>query len=874
MNPVVRRLFEELSELSASERRKVFEQRQIPSAISDEVESLLSFAADHDHQLTGAIFEATSDLIHRQASTKEWGPYRGVRLVGSGGMSSVYLAERVDGEIQQHVAVKVLHGGTERAAWLERFLIERQLLANMNHPGIARLLDVGRGGDGQPFLVMEFVDGEPIDAYSERLDLRARLSLFERVCDAVSYAHRHLVIHRDIKPSNILVDASGQPKLLDFGIAKLLDVPGDRTKTVDRFLTPNYASPEQLRGEGGTTATDVYSLGAVLYKMLVGKSLRDVTGDDTGHAPIHLPRDLPTDVGYILRKALRAEPSERYPSVEAFANDVQAFLEWRPVQARSGDLWYRSRRLLRRYRAASASVLAVVVTLSAGLYAVNRERAVAERRFQQVRQLANNVLDLDRAMRELPGSTKVRQGIVRISQEYLEALASEVGKDAELKFELAHAYVKLARAQGVPSQPNLGMHAEAKESLRKADALFQDVVRASPDNRSAWLLLAETAVDRMILADTDKRDADALAHAGDAISRLRRFQELGAVSLLEAQAGSKALMNIALMHKNLHRYDDCVRYARAAIEIVPPEAPVDHRGNALSLIADALRLSGDLPGALQAITEARRETDRVPPQSSVEMINRYNVLWRQGVILGGDDQNSLDRPDEAVLSLQQAYNIVEELATRDPHDALARLRFASVGRDLAGVVRHREPDRALAIYDHALMRIRQVKNNTRARRGEAQLLAASAYVLRRLSRGDEAGTRVGAALQILRETRDYPTERIAFGDEAESILRASADHLADTGDARRAASIYQELLDRIMASRPDPANDLSHASGVSRLYEALSRLHQRNGNLEEAQRLTALRRAIWEAWHRRLPANPFVRKQLETRAGESQAARQ
>src|SRR5262245_45487220 len=167
-------------------------------------------------------------------------------------MSSVYLAQRTDGEIQQQVAVKVLQAGAERPSWLDRFLTERQLLANMNHPGIARLFDAGRTRDGQPYLVMEFVEGVPIDAYAERLGMRERLALFLRVCAAVSYAHHHLVIHRDLKPSNILVDASGQPKLLDFGIAKLLDAKSDRTRTIDRFLTPHYASPEQLRGEADT----------------------------------------------------------------------------------------------------------------------------------------------------------------------------------------------------------------------------------------------------------------------------------------------------------------------------------------------------------------------------------------------------------------------------------------------------------------------------------------------------------------------------------------------------------------------------------------------------------------------------------------------
>jgi serine/threonine protein kinase len=198
------------------------------------------------------------------------GPYRLVRLLGSGGMGEVYLAERSDGEIQQKVAVKVLRAGANRHAWCDRFLKERQLLASLNHPSIARVIDAGHSAGGQPYLVMEYVDGLPIDVYADGRDLRDQLMLLLRVCDRVSHAHRQLIIHRDLKPSNILVDASGQPKLLDFGIAKMLDETGDATRTVERLLTPNYASPEQINGANQTTATDVYSLGACFIQAVNG----------------------------------------------------------------------------------------------------------------------------------------------------------------------------------------------------------------------------------------------------------------------------------------------------------------------------------------------------------------------------------------------------------------------------------------------------------------------------------------------------------------------------------------------------------------------------------------------------------------------------
>src|SRR5439155_64042 len=198
--------------------------------------------------------------------------YRLIRRLGSGGMGEVYLAERDDGEIQQQVAIKMLRAGADRPAWQERFLRERQLLSYLNHPSVARLFDAGHTESAQPYLVMEYVEGVPIDVSAEGKSLREQLTLFLKICEGVAHAHRHLIIHRDLKPSNILVDPSGQPKLLDFGIAKLLDETSDQTKTVERLLTPGYASPDQMRGGIQTTATDVYSLGAVLDKMLTGRS--------------------------------------------------------------------------------------------------------------------------------------------------------------------------------------------------------------------------------------------------------------------------------------------------------------------------------------------------------------------------------------------------------------------------------------------------------------------------------------------------------------------------------------------------------------------------------------------------------------------------
>ena len=292
MDPIVRNLFHELIDLPHDQRKKVLSEQGISAELRAEVESLFSF-----------------DFV-AEPTEMQWGHYRAVGVLGTGGMGTVYLAERTDGEIQQKVAIKILRSDVDRPSWRTRFLQERQLLAYLNHPSIARLIDAGHTENGRPYLVMEYVDGIPIDDYTAKMELRQRLALFLRVCDGVSHAHHTLIIHRDLKPSNILVDKSGQPKLLDFGIAKLMDDTKNRTQTVERLLTPNYASPEQVHGAAETTATDVYSLGAVLHKILVGYSPEERSESKP---------NLPADVEFILKKALRAEPEERYVSVEAFA---------------------------------------------------------------------------------------------------------------------------------------------------------------------------------------------------------------------------------------------------------------------------------------------------------------------------------------------------------------------------------------------------------------------------------------------------------------------------------------------------------------------------------------------------------------------------
>jgi tRNA A-37 threonylcarbamoyl transferase component Bud32/tetratricopeptide (TPR) repeat protein len=315
------------------------------------------------------------------------GPWRLLQKIGEGGMASVWLAERSDGLLKRPVAVKLPHGGWQRGIHAERLKREREVLARLDHPNIARLLDAGIGADGQPYLALEYVDGAPIDDYcrAHGLGTEARLRLFLEVTGAISAAHRMLVIHRDLKPSNILVTAAGEVRVLDFGIAKLLDGSESQdtelTRWLGRALTFDYASPEQISGDPLTVATDVYSLGVVLYELI------------TGSRPAGRP-GLRGDLGTVLNKALKQNPAERYGSVEVFAEDVRRFLENRPVLARPDSVWYRTSKFVRRHSVGVAATAVVAATVLAGTAGMAWQTQIALEQKRQAEEMKESLVAL------------------------------------------------------------------------------------------------------------------------------------------------------------------------------------------------------------------------------------------------------------------------------------------------------------------------------------------------------------------------------------------------------------------------------------------------------------------------------------------------
>ena len=537
----IRAVFEEAELLPPAGRPQYLDRAcAADSELRREVESLLEAQSQAGSEF---MRRPVANLVQQEASVAavasrvetRLGSYRIVDVIGRGGMGEVYRAERIDGQFDQQVAIKMVRVGLGSAFIVERFLHERQILASLNHPNITRLLDGGATDDGVPYLVMELIEGERIDAYCQekRLSVTERLRLFLQVCAAVQYAHQRLVIHRDIKPGNILVTKDGTPKLLDFGIAKILDPFGDGDTTMARPMTPDYASPEQILGHPVTTASDVFTLGVVLYQLLTGRYpyrnstglpnalSRVVTGtealrpstavispsqgrpdaaappvraeavlSDREPTPARLRKRLSGDLDSILLMALRKEPERRYGSVQQFAEDINRHLNGLPVTATKGSWSYSAGKFVARHRAGVAATALVIVALVAGIGATERqariarmERAKAQKRFDDVRQFSNSLIfDINDALQDVPGTTPARKLLLDRASQYLDRVAKDASGDSDLQRELAHAYQRLSTVQGDATVSNVGEVSAAEVSSQKATSLYEEVARANPKN--------------------------------------------------------------------------------------------------------------------------------------------------------------------------------------------------------------------------------------------------------------------------------------------------------------------------------------------------------------------------------------------------------
>jgi serine/threonine-protein kinase len=589
------------------------------------------------------------------------GPYRLLRELGRGGMGAVYLAERDDEQYERRVAIKVLPAGLLGWGFRTRFLLERRILASLEHPNIARLYDAGVAEDGTPYFVMEYVEGQRIDVHcdAQRLPVRHRLALFDQVCDAVQFAHRNLVVHRDLKPANMLVSRDGVVKLLDFGIAKLLTTDADSGLTLTgaggfRALTPDYASPEQLRGEPVSTATDVYALGVLLFELLTGSkpyhprdrsvssieravleqepdrpSLRiaatpEVTAQRSATATA-LRRQLHGDLDNIVLTALQKEPGRRYASVQHLRDDLRRHLDGRPIHARPTTLGYRAAKFVRRHRMGVAAASLVVASLMAGLVGTAWQARVASRearRADRVRQFVVELFQVSDPDQSRGDSITARslldQGATRIKTE----LTREPELRAEMLSVLGGIYQKiglydqarplLEEALAVRRSRLGAEHLQVAQSAALlASLLFDqgDYERAEALTRQALAVRQErlgaddtlvaasmTDLAAILGAQGDDEEAERLHRAGLAIDRQSGALERVAIDL----------SNLAVTQQRRGKFDEALAFAEEALALRRELHGEEHTevGLALHNLASMLGSKGEYERADQRYREA------------------------------------------------------------------------------------------------------------------------------------------------------------------------------------------------------------------------------------------------------------------------------
>jgi eukaryotic-like serine/threonine-protein kinase len=718
------------------------------TALRRELVTLIA-AAERDGVLESMPAGEALHVLDAHA-TQAWigrrlGPYRLVQLIGGGGMGRVYLAERADGQYEQRVAVKLMRDGIDHDGLVARFKAERQILASLDHPNLAKILDAGITDEGMPYFVMELIAGEPLDAYcmSRALPLPDRLRLFRSVCQVVHHAHRRGVVHRDLKPANILVTPDGTVKLVDFGIAKQLapEAAQPATATLLQVMTLAYASPEQVKGEPITAASDIFSLGVVLYRLLTdtGPYPPPTTGSnyaltraicDVDPLPPSrtvasraLRRQLAGDLDAVVMTALRKAPAHRYASADQLADDLFRHLEGLPVQARRGAWSYRAGRFVLRHRAMVGAALVANLALVAGIGVaayqayeahVQRQRAEqqqqrAQRHFESVRKLANIfIVDVDAAIRNLSGANPARKLVVDKALAYLKELGAESGDDIGLRVELAFGYRKVGDIQGMPYRSNLNDPGGALESYRQGAALLEPLV-AGPA-RGSGHRLAQAELARAY--ESQGALLGWLGKSTEAAPLLKRAVDLATeVATSEPRnvdhqlTLSKVLDQQSRVLLYLHDFDGYLKSSDAAmrsLEVSIREQPANRAAiTGLSNVHNTrglyhMQRSTDAQSArdaaaayekslqlLQPLRDARPDDTFIAGQYAGRLENLASAL------------SELGQHGQAAERLEAAIGVLTGITERDPGDDDARLTLG-IAHTMLGTAMMRVGDRAAA----------------------------------------------------------------------------------------------------------------------------------------------------------------------------------
>jgi len=842
----LRSYFHEAFALDAAGRECLLAQlRSIDPELSTELEALLAEEPDEE-------FLSKCDSAEREFESsfqpERLGPYRVIRQLGRGGMGVVFEAIREDDGVRKTVAIKILTAPVLDRESVRQFRSERKALGELNHPNIARLLDWGELPDQQPYLVMEYVpEGMPIDRFSatNNLSVRETLQLLLAVCDALAHAHRHLIIHRDIKPANILVTSESQVKLLDFGIAKILDPNERTTRTGSRHFTPAYATPEQILGHPATTASDIYQIGVLAYELLANslpytdqaRTDRIVWAvvNEIPKSPSEMVRgsrdrrrELRGDLDKIVLKALQKQPDRRYSSAEALANDLRNYMAGLPVSAQGDDWSYRTIKFIRRHAVSIAASLIVAISLAAGAgiaiwkeRAAERERARAEDHARDLEKLAHSLIfDLHDSIADLPGATKARQELVSTALRYLDRLSAEEADDA-LKLDLAAAFEKMAQIQGDAFAPSMGDSEQALKSHDKARMILLTYWRNHPFNAQAGMLLFSSDLSTQIIADP-----------ATALPRLDQDAAL-AVEWVRARPGEPAALhaasNIFAMRDHIRAMtgdlagslDDCEHSSQLVSQIIRRwPGDWDDYASLASREADrgyALAKMDRLREALAAYDQSESKlavatamtTDSASVQREVAVIEGRRS---QLLLFGGKTGASL-------LAIRHSLQMLQSLASGDLQDSSIRrdlaLAYMRYGRVLLAEGRRQS---ALLALERAVRMFRELpKANMFVSGYDAQALNELGRALLR-DRSAQSVNRAADCFQsavtlLQRDLQLAPSNiellrerarsthglaevaRIRFGGQGPEAIRLLRSALADWRSLQRRSPLNREGLE-------------------------------------------------------------------------------
>lgn len=867
-----------------------------------EVESLLASDGDAEKVLSSLVAEDLKELTQSSSSAEtglQVGPYRLMRELDGGGMGAVYLAVRSDDQYFQIVAIKMIRRGLESPDLVQRFRRERQTLATLNHPNIGAILDGGETEDGRPFIVMEYVEGQPITLASESrgLSIRSRVDLFRSICSAVHYAHQKLVIHRDIKPSNVLVTPEGVVKLIDFGISKpfgleLLTDELSPTQSHHRLMTPDYASPEQLLGQPMTTTTDVYSLGVLLFELLTGArpySLRDLSPAAAErlvcYQEIRRPssmeglskqkkKELAGDLDRIVLKAMDQDPSRRYLSAQHLDEDLLRYLEGKPVLARRGNTTYRLSKFVRRHKTSAVMACTILIVLSGSIFLYSWQSRRADRRVKQVTTLADLAIsDMTEKLQQSSMSVETQAALFHSALQHLNQLRQSSGNDPRLLLELSKAYERVGDLEGSPFVANLGNSGTALNSYQEALRSAIEAHTRLPDDESTKAVVE--AYQRLAGIETflgnirEARDSygkslpfalDLWRQKPDDVERKRllamNYSGIGDVELTNLEP------------------DKALQSYRQASQVFgnDPNSNEDHDRTLTRLYLHTARAQNELglqsetlANTRKAIAVAEGLTREFPSGRQVKQ-DLFSAYQNLVLALAGRDMMNVGDSRQAQTYARKALGVAKELSASDNRNMQTRDAVSHAYVAMGDSFRLVQPAIAAAWYRKSLSLTKELAPHYGAasRHSIAERDEALAEVLVGREHAQER-------LQLLQESNPIRQELAGASPHGRIHLMSSYCKLSDAElgvgnlqEAQQFENSAQPFFDEFKPTSPS----LLVLRDIGRCYESAGNVQRQiamDHSLSVPERKTAEAEArlwyqrsadVWSEWNRRGVATP------------------